>query len=473
MTASPRNFSKQHLRAIRVSTRFGAIGLALVFATVTFAQQADPYEALGRQLDAAGAKIRGAAESGFMTGDEAWQAWFDAKEQIIADAISRGDISQAGAEMIHREIRKAELGERLGEAGAEIKRAYENGAMNGEEAKAAWDSAKHDLIDDAVATGTLTDAEALQYHNEIRKAEFGDELKTAGVKIKEAYNNGDLTGAEAKRVWAETKQAMIEEAVASGVISQDDIDRFDDQFRKRELGEQLEAAGNKIEQAAINGEMTEDEAWDAWYETKNRLIDDAYDQGIINEQEVEWFHREIEYIEYGDQLKSAVARGEMSEEEAWAAWEVYRADADRSAAENSAAHDRDESAGSRAAIGDVADATRRDSKGRIETVDDEWARFVRKFIERYQLNDEQQKRAWRAYRESRKRLSERLRRLDLDESDDEAALAALAKREREQLDRDYNRLFERLKSRLDKLPTAAQREAAKPDTTDRAEKQGD
>ena len=113
--------------------------------------------------------------------------------------------------------------------------------------------------------------------------------------------------------------------------------------------------------------------------------------------------------------------------------------------------------------------------------DDEWARYVRAFIRKYHLNDEQQQRAWLIYHDAKERddvFDRRFQRqmktlrAKAGESKNERAQAALRERtERHQLER--KRLFNQLKRRLERLPTRAQRKNALPDdinTSDSSEK---
>ena len=109
--------------------------------------------------------------------------------------------------------------------------------------------------------------------------------------------------------------------------------------------------------------------------------------------------------------------------------------------------------------------------------DDEWARYVRAFIRKYHLNNEQQQRAWLIYHDAKGRddVFERRFQRQMDtlrtkagESKNERAQAALRERtERHQLER--KRLFNQLKRRLERLPTRAQRKNALPDEIDTPE----
>jgi hypothetical protein len=99
--------------------------------------------------------------------------------------------------------------------------------------------------------------------------------------------------------------------------------------------------------------------------------------------------------------------------------------------------------------------------------DDEWARYVRAFIAKYQLNDEQQQRAWLFYKDARTRADaaeqrhERLTKgLSAEDQRGKQRLRELNERKR----KDLGRLFDRLKERLEPLPTRAQRRAAQPST---------
>ena len=99
--------------------------------------------------------------------------------------------------------------------------------------------------------------------------------------------------------------------------------------------------------------------------------------------------------------------------------------------------------------------------------DDAWARYVREFIRRYQLNDDQQQKAWLFYKDARKRADVMDKRFVRQSGEakrvaDErsaARLKPLGARHQS----DLSRLFERLKQRLEKLPTRMQRKNVLPE----------
>ena len=99
---------------------------------------------------------------------------------------------------------------------------------------------------------------------------------------------------------------------------------------------------------------------------------------------------------------------------------------------------------------------------------DEWALYTQRFIERYQLNDEQKQKAHQILRRQQEARDNYLRR-KADEMKRVTQMLADAKSEEEQLaalkayedlNEPVNQLFKQLKDRLDALPTRAQRNAA-------------
>jgi hypothetical protein len=101
--------------------------------------------------------------------------------------------------------------------------------------------------------------------------------------------------------------------------------------------------------------------------------------------------------------------------------------------------------------------------------DDEWARYVREFIRKYKLNDEQQQRAWLIYRDAKERDDVFQRRFDRQletargRAGAEAEPAQAAIREQtEKHTQERDRLFGQMKRRLDRLPTRAQKKEAEP-----------
>ena len=100
--------------------------------------------------------------------------------------------------------------------------------------------------------------------------------------------------------------------------------------------------------------------------------------------------------------------------------------------------------------------------------EDAWAKYVREFIEKYELNDEQQQRAWLFYQDSKERdevferrfaRQTKAMRAKGEAASDERTRAALRKQtEKHRLEKE--RLFNQLKRRLERLPTRAQRRNA-------------
>jgi Ca2+-binding EF-hand superfamily protein len=175
---------------------------------VTYAQDSD---AVGAQLKAAGEKIRAASEAGkFTSAEEALAKWHEVKVRIIKEAVAAGEISKEEADMLRREIEKAEAAE-LAKAAAGVKDVQAVGARLGaagekfratvEEAFAKWHETKERIINDAVARGEISREEAGMLRREIEKAEAAELAKAATgtpaterVTAKQILSNLDKNG---------------------------------------------------------------------------------------------------------------------------------------------------------------------------------------------------------------------------------------------------------------------------------------
>jgi len=102
--------------------------------------------------------------------------------------------------------------------------------------------------------------------------------------------------------------------------------------------------------------------------------------------------------------------------------------------------------------------------------DDAWARYVKSFIQKYKLNDQQQQRCWLLYKDAKTRDDVFDRRFErraaslrsrAGGADNERVQARLSEQVEEH-NRGRDRLFSQLKRRLDRLPTRAQHKDAAP-----------
>ena len=195
-----------------------------------------------QQIGALGQEVQSAVASGEMTEEEARPHWQTRKEEIFSTALESGEISKGEAgEMLHQRSR-AELNYRLGATGQKLMAAVANGEMTGEESWQAWLEAKNQLIADAVASGDISRFEAETVHHEMFKIELGQHLKLAGEGIKAAVAKGDMTEEEGQTAWQTAKNDMISSAVESGDLSLAEADEFLDFIEKAEVGERLKAA---------------------------------------------------------------------------------------------------------------------------------------------------------------------------------------------------------------------------------------
>ena len=114
-------------------------------------------------------------------------------------------------------------------------------------------------------------------------------------------------------------------------------------------------------------------------------------------------------------------------------------------------------------------------------VDDEWEKYTRDFVRRYELNKDQSAAAWRVLKSCQEQRTAYLRsrrdqiahleaKLRAPKSDDDREKLP---RQLEELKKPIQQIFEeRLKPKLDRLPTRAQREAAKERQGSKTQKNG-
>jgi polyhydroxyalkanoate synthesis regulator phasin len=409
------------------------VGLAVVLAgfLTSGALAAGGAGSIDERFAAAGAALKAAVASGQMSEPEAWAAWHARRLEIVQAAVAEGTLDAEKGQAWQREIQKERLGGQLKAAGERVKAAAQRGEISGDEAWEQWYAARDKLIDGAVAEGRISADDAVAVRQDVYKAELSERLEGEGARIKWAAMRGELTEAQAWMEWYSAKERLINEAVALGEITEGDAEEFRVEIRKGELKERINNAGEELKATVLRGDMSEDEAWAAWAVIREELIAEALAAGDVAAEEAAALARGYEQWAVGQQLKNAVARGDMTEAEARAAWEQYEQQIEREQA-----------------------------AGKAGEPDDAWARYVRGFIKRYDLDQGQQRRAWRFYERSRAEAVQRARRLaDVPRDGTVPATEKRAEAAAERLERDRERLFERLKGQLERLPTAAQRRA--------------
>ena len=93
------------------------------------------------------------------------------------------------------------------------------------------------------------------------------------------------------------------------------------------VGKRLEATSNRLKAAVAKGEMTEDEAWAGWYATKNEIIKTALEAGEISEAQAADIRDEMSKAELserleaaGSRIRAAAVKAELGEDDAWSEW---------------------------------------------------------------------------------------------------------------------------------------------------------
>jgi len=93
-----------------------------------------------------------------------------------------------------------------------------------------------------------------------------------------------------------------------------------------DLEEALRETGAELKAAVARGEMSEAEAWQEWEEFKMEdvapRLKEAVHSGNMSEAKARGIWNGIEKAERAERLKAAVAKGEMTAEEARAKWET-------------------------------------------------------------------------------------------------------------------------------------------------------
>jgi len=103
-----------------------------------------------------------------------------------------------------------------------------------------------------------------------------------------------------------------------------DDDGADDEDFRAEMKEELEEVGAELRAAVMRGEMSEKEAWGAWYAFKKKefapQLKEAVRDGVLSEKEAWMWWIGVKKAEHAQRLKDAVMKGEMSEEDARKKW---------------------------------------------------------------------------------------------------------------------------------------------------------
>ncbi|MGB0716690.1 MAG: hypothetical protein ACPGXK_12475 [Phycisphaerae bacterium] len=200
------------------------------------------YEALGGRLKSAGDALEAATERGEMSEDEAWEAWYGERDRLIAEAVESGEVSESAAEKMLREVHRAELRDRLATANEEIESAVEEGEITEQEAGDARKEAKERLLADAISHGEIDDDGIEDVRREMRQADLKQQIGMEGQRIKASVERGEITEDEGWDAWAAARNELIDEAAAFGELDADEARDFREGYDKWATGARLRAA---------------------------------------------------------------------------------------------------------------------------------------------------------------------------------------------------------------------------------------
>ena len=100
--------------------------------------------------------------------------------------------------------------------------------------------------------------------------------------------------------------------------------REKDEDVEEQIEEWVEKVGEKIDRAVENGDLTDEEGWEKWETFKEKelepKLDHCLENDLVSEEWVEELELGIEMAEAGALLEDAVAKGEMTEKQAWDEW---------------------------------------------------------------------------------------------------------------------------------------------------------
>lgn len=316
------------LVALVVSAVFAAGSTGLAFAA---AQEAPPQHSVGEELEAAGNALKAAVLAGELSEEQAWAEWYATRDAIINAAVARGALSNAEASELLRDVHQAELSERLEAAGNDLKAAVARGELAEKQAWAQWRETRTVLIQDTLDAGEISGEVAERYRAELRRDALGQQLESLANELRTAVRAGDMTEDEGWATWYERKHRLINDALDTGEITLDDAEAIRQDVFKDEMDERLSGTGARLKAAVADGELTEQEAWAAWMEAQLAYVQNAADSGEISKEFAAEFYRFFEQSLAGARLKQAVANGELTEAEARAEWERLEASWDEAA----------------------------------------------------------------------------------------------------------------------------------------------
>jgi len=158
----------------------------------------------------------------------------------------------------------------------------------------------------------------------------------------------------------EAVERRLGEAVAEGELSLKQAAAMMDTLKKvshekfqpndeeiaEDIGHWLKSVGDEIKQAAKQGKITEEQAWEKWHYVKEKQLapklKGLVKTGKISEQTAWAIWKGVEKAEAGEKLKAAVAKGEMTEEEAWEKWREINREEEECDEEEDEEEDKDD-----------------------------------------------------------------------------------------------------------------------------------
>ena len=161
-------------------------------------------------------------------------------------------------------------------------------------------------------------------------ADFMRWLESIGPQLRDAVEQGRITEEQAWEQWTAIKEKQIapklKQLIGNGFIPE---------AEGWEIWLGIEAAetGQRLKHAVERGELTEAQAREKWEDYEKQL--DKKREAIVRKAEQNEWRKDRERA-FGQRIKAALERGELTEAQAKAKWEQFRRELDREAKEKAA-----------------------------------------------------------------------------------------------------------------------------------------
>ncbi|MGE4618562.1 MAG: hypothetical protein AAEJ04_01995, partial [Planctomycetota bacterium] len=254
-------------------------------------------EGVQRRMEEAGRKIRESVAAGEITEEQGRARYEALRKRLISSSgrEAKGDTEDKG----NAEDAVAKVERQLIEAGTELRKAIADGEMTREEARARFEELRQKLAAEK-EKARATDKKKTDEKSKV-SGEGQRRMKAAQGKIEEAIAAGEITEEQGRERMEGLKRRLRLPPEAKESKEEDGI--------RRRIG----AARREIRDAIAAGEMTAEEGREKMETLRKRVADATPKAKQPQSKEEEGIRRRLEVA--GQQIREAIAAGEMTAEE--------------------------------------------------------------------------------------------------------------------------------------------------------------